>query len=93
MEKLLVMWMDDPNKNYISVTMLTIKPRYLFSDLKRQHNDTIYDQDFTAVHGWLICFKKYHSFHSIKITSKTANADTEAAEKFKKDLYVYIDLP
>jgi hypothetical protein len=88
MGKLLLIWIEDLQQQRMPISLMLIQEKTLClsEDLKRKHRERDDGHTFIASHGQFQRFKAHAKLHNIKVTGKTASADTVAATEFPKTL-------
>ena len=84
MEKVFTIWIEDPSCHNISLSQSLIQGKALSSILSRLRKVRKL-QKCKASRGWLTSFKGRSHFYNIKVQSKAARADVEAAS-YPEDL-------
>ena len=74
----------------LSLTLILVKARSLFSDLKAKAGEGC-EEEFAGSHGWFNRFKKIIGLHNLKLSGEAASADTKAAKEFPTTLKEIIE--
>lgn len=85
MEDLLIVWIEECNKNNIQLSTQIIKEKSL-EILQMLNQDSSSEVSFKASNGWFDKFKTRFSLHNIKIQEEKALTDKKTANTFTTNL-------